>query len=213
MNQPVFSDHPQHIEAMLATALNAANPYTAVSKHLQRSGNSLTIGQHSHNLANGRLFIISVGKAAVPMAQAVIDCVEETAVLGGIVTKHLPTNLEIPLPIFVGNHPIPGAKSIAATTAVLQTIGQSNSTDLILCLISGGASALFTQPHLSLNAWQQLNQALLASGCTIQEANTVRRQLDGVKAGGLARLAAPANVISLILSDVIANTMDNELIA
>ncbi|VAW36033.1 D-glycerate 2-kinase, partial [hydrothermal vent metagenome] len=68
-------------------------------------------------------------------------------------------------------------------------------------------SALFSQPRLPLDSWQQLNQALLASGCTIQELNSVRRQLDAVKVGGLAQLAAPASVISLILSDVVGNDL------
>jgi glycerate 2-kinase len=213
MNQPIFNDHPQHIQAMLAAALTAANPYTAVSNHLQRNGDLLTVGHHSHNLANGRLFVISVGKAAVPMVEAVLDCVDKTVISGGIISKHPPANLTLPLPIYEGNHPVPGQKSVAATTAVLQTITQTTPNDLILCLISGGASALFTQPRLPLGKWQQLNQALLACGCTIQEANTVRRQLDGVKAGGLARLAAPAKVISLLLSDVVANTLGNELAA
>ncbi|VAW40371.1 hypothetical protein MNBD_CHLOROFLEXI01-2666, partial [hydrothermal vent metagenome] len=131
MAQPLFADHKQHIQAMLAAALTAANPYTAVSQHISRSGSRIKIGQHSHNLADGRLFIISVGKAAVPMAQAVLDCVEKTvtepveeAVLGGIITKHQPANLTLPLPIYEGDHPIPGEKSVAATTAVLKTIAQ-----------------------------------------------------------------------------------------
>jgi hydroxypyruvate reductase len=113
----------------------------------------------------------------------------------------------LPLPTYEGNHPVPGKESVAATTAVLDTLTNLSENDLVLCLISGGASALLTRPHLPLNIWQQLNQALLASGCTIQELNTVRRQLDAVKAGGLARLAAPAKVLSLILSDVVGNEL------
>jgi hydroxypyruvate reductase len=207
MTQPLFADHRQHIQAMLAAALAAANPYTAVSQQISRSGNRVKIGQHSHSLANGRLFLISIGKAAVPMAQAALDCLGKAVIFGGIITKHQPANVTLPLPIYEGDHPVPGKKSVAATTAVLNTITQATANDLILCLISGGASALFSQPHLPLDSWQQLNQALLASGCTIQELNSVRRQLDAVKAGGLARLAAPAKLISLILSDVVGNEL------
>ena len=207
MTELSFDYHAQHIQAMIQAALAAANPYTAVAKHLQFSSSNLAIGKHNFNLVDGRLIVISIGKAAVPMAQAVLDCVSETAVSGGIITKHSPANLSLTLPIHEGNHPVPGEKSITATAAVLQTLTNLTANDLVLCLISGGASALFTQPRLPLDDWQQLNQALLASGCPIQDVNTVRRQLDAVKAGGLARLAAPASVISLILSDVVGNDL------
>ncbi len=203
-----FENHSEHIQAIISAALQTADPHTAVHTHLQKNGSTLTIGQHTFERQNGRLFIISVGKAAVPMAQAAIEVVGETAVSGGgVLTKHLPKNVTLPLPVYEGNHPVPGEKSVKATTAILNTLTHLNKNDLVLCLISGGASALFTQPYLPLETWQRLNQALLASGCTIQELNTVRRQLDGVKAGGLARLAAPANVISLILSDVVGNEL------
>ncbi len=192
---------------MISAALTAADPYTAVSNHLQRSKSGLTIGQHHFPLENGRLILVSVGKAAVPMAQAVLDTVGKTAVSGGIICKHLPENDALSLPGYTGNHPVPGKASLAATTAVLKSLEQTTENDLVLCLISGGASALFTQPHLPLDVWQQLNQALLASGCPIQATNTVRRQLDAVKAGGLARLAYPAKVIGLILSDVVGNDL------
>lgn len=204
---PHFAQHPNLIQAIIAAALAQANPHTAVTRHLQKKGSHLTIGQHAFDLQNGRLILISIGKAAVPMAQAACDILGETAVSGGIITKHLPENSKLPLPLYQGNHPIPDQQSVAATTAVLHTISQLSPNDLVLCLISGGASALFTQPLLPLDLWQQLNQALLASGCTIQELNTVRRQLDAVKGGGLARSAAPAKVISLILSDVVGNDL------
>ncbi|MAU00882.1 MAG: glycerate kinase [Anaerolineaceae bacterium] len=211
-----FAHHTAHIQAIITAALQTADPRTAVHKHLQKHGDKLTVGQHTFNLANGRLYLISVGKAAMPMAQAALDVVGETVTLagsvqtvsgGGIITKFLPADVTLPLPAYEGNHPVPGEKSVAATTAVLDTLNNLSENDLILCLISGGASALFTQPHLPLASWQQLTQALLASGCTIQELNTVRRQLDAVKGGGLARLAAPAKVISLILSDVVGNEL------
>jgi hydroxypyruvate reductase len=205
---PNFAQHPKHIQAIITAALQTADPHTAVRTHLRRNNNQLTIGAHQFDLANGRLFILSIGKAAVPMALAAVEVMGETAVSGGgILNKFLPAEANLPLPAYEGNHPVPGEKSIAATHKLLQTVQNLTKDDLVLCLISGGASALFTQPHLPLEIWQQLNQALLASGCPIQELNTVRRQLDSVKAGGLARWVAPAPVISLILSDVVGNEL------
>ncbi len=205
-----FTDHAEHIQAIITAALQTADPHTAVHSHLQKNDHTLTIGQHKFNLENGRLFLISVGKAAVPMAQAALEIVgERSASGGGIISKHLPENLTVPLPAYTGNHPVPGKESVAATTVVLNSLSLAhlNKNDLVLCLISGGASALLTKPHLSLEIWQHLTQVLLASGCTIQELNTVRRQLDEVKGGGLARLVAPARIISLILSDVVGNEL------
>lgn len=205
---PNFAQHPDHIQTILAAAVQTADPHTAVCTHLHKQGNQLTVGPHTVDLANGRLLILSLGKAAVPMALAAVEVVGETAVSGGgILAKHLPKASQLPLPAYEGNHPVPGEKSLAATQKLLNTCQNLTQNDLVLCLISGGASALFTQPHLPLPIWQQLTQALLASGCTIQELNTVRRQLDSVKAGGLARLVAPAQVVSLILSDVVGNEL------
>ncbi|MCB8976704.1 MAG: DUF4147 domain-containing protein [Ardenticatenaceae bacterium] len=202
-----FADHPAHIQAILQAALNQANPQTAVRQHLQKKGSHLHIGPHRIALGDGRLFILSLGKAAVPMALAAVDVVGETAVAGGgIIAKHLPETA-LPLPAFIGSHPVPDEKSEAATTAVLEPLAALTEKDTVLCLISGGASALFTRPHLPLAQWQALNRALLASGCPIQAINTVRRQLDVVKGGGLARWVAPARIISLILSDVVGNEL------
>ena len=111
------------------------------------------------------------------------------------------------LMLLQGGHPVSDKASVAATTAVTEFIAQATVGDLIIFLVSGGTSALLTQPLLPLADWQQLTQALLASGCTINELNCVRRQLDRVKGGGLARMAAPAHCISLILSDVIGNPL------
>ncbi|WP_420631440.1 glycerate kinase type-2 family protein [Candidatus Leptofilum sp.] len=203
-----FAQHPEHIQAIIAAALKQADPHTAVTNHLHKMGSQLTIGSHQFDLANGRLYIISVGKAAVPMALAAVDIVGETAVAGGgILAKHLPAATKFPLPAYESNHPVPGEKSIESTKKLLQTLHDLTENDLVLCLISGGASALFTQPLLPLEVMQEMTEALLASGCTIQELNTVRRQFDHVKGGGLAQLAAPAYVISLILSDVVGNDL------
>lgn len=202
-----FADHSTHLQAILQAALDQADPQTAVYHHLHKKDGQLHLGPHTVELGSGRLFILSLGKAAVPMALAALDVVGETAVAGGgILTKHLP-DTPLPLPAYVGSHPVPDDQSVMATTAVLEPLAALTEKDLVLCLISGGASALFTRPRLPLDDWQALNQALLASGCPIQAVNTVRRQLDAVKGGGLARWVAPARITSLILSDVVGNDL------
>lgn len=195
----------------------------------------------TYPLDQGRIFLISVGKAALPMAQAAWELLSGqypvlsgqysvnseqrtvdseqwgvTPISGLIVTKHpslLPPHSSLfpppssPLPLLYAAHPISDETSLAAGTAVKQLLQSTTPNDLVLCLISGGTSALLTHPLIPLPHWQTLCQVLLASGCTIQEFNTVRRHLDEVKGGGLARWAAPAICVSLILSDVVGNPL------
>ncbi len=207
---------------LIQAALTAANPETAVSRHMQLNGRLLTIGNQSYNLDKGRVYLISIGKAALPMAQAAATILGKNLFAGIAITKHPALSTQHSalstqhsalspqssvLSTFYAAHPVSDDSSVQATEAALELIEQTNENDLVLCLISGGASALFTKPLLPLADWQHLNKALLASGCTISEFNCVRRQLDQVKGGGLAQAAAPAVVISLILSDVIGNPL------
>lgn len=201
----------QHVNRLFQAALEAANPATAVANHLQRSGTELFIGKSQrHSLKTGRAFLVSVGKAAIPMAEAARTILGDALHAGIVISKTEPTEpgWELPrLSFYQGNHPVSGAESVAATTAVRHLLQDTTADDLVLCLISGGTSALLTQPRLSLDDWQALNRALLASGCPIDAFNLVRRQLDEVKGGGLARWAAPARCVSLILSDVVGNPL------
>lgn len=217
---PRFEHYRHHVEALVQAALAAVEPQTAVSQQLKRNGTELVIGkgnaQTTFDLATGQVFVVSVGKAAVPMVQAALDVVAD--ILAGciVVPKRGERDWEAELSdwllgdrlkLIPGTHPVSDADSVAAGTAVLSLIAQAGKQDLVLFLISGGASALLTQPLISLTDWQQLTNALLASGCSIQELNTVRRQLDNVKGGGLAQAAAPARCASLILSDVVGNDL------
>ena len=219
-----FQAYTYHVEQLIQAALAAAEPATAVRQHLHRAGRLLTIDDYTYNLDEGQIFLVSVGKAAVPMGIAAAKILGDTVASGIVVTKKTGRNWglsDVPsaigdttfslqpsaLSLFEGNHPVSGEDSLRATRAVIDMLGRTRAHDLVLCLISGGSSALFTQPLVPLDDWQQLNRALLSSGCSIDEFNTVRRQLDHVKGGGLARLAAPAACVSLILSDVVGNPL------
>ena len=208
-----YNDYRQHLLSLIKAALDAADPYTAVINHLHKNGRLLHIGSHTHDLNQGRVFLISIGKAGQPMAHAAADILQDDLHQGIIITKAVSTQHSVLSPqssvlsTYFAAHPVSDERSIAATQAALDLLQQTGQDDLVLCLISGGASALFTNPLLPLPEWQELNQALLASGCTINEFNCVRRQLDQVKGGGLAQAAAPATCISLILSDVVGNPL------
>jgi glycerate 2-kinase len=181
---------------ILAAAFNAVDPYVAVKKYIDE-----------HPLpAHKRIFAFGLGKAAIGMTQALADSIHLTDSL--VITKHASPLTVEPVTVIEGNHPVPGRDSFAAGQAALQFVSQLNEEDLLICLISGGGSALMTAPLIPLEELQALTSALLASGARIDEINTVRRHLDSLKGGGLAQAANGAQIISLILSDVVGDPIE-----
>jgi len=202
------------LDRILSAALQAVEPRIAVRQAAQREGARLTIGEHSVDLSQfRRARLVGAGKAAQAMARGVLDILGEMIVDGVIITKHSDDGGEV-LPehirVLTGGHPLPTRESVSATVALVDLLASCGSDDLIICLISGGGSALMTLPAegTDLDELQELTRLLLASGADIGEMNTLRKHLDQLKGGGLARLAAPAQVITLILSDVIGSPLD-----
>jgi hydroxypyruvate reductase len=108
------------------------------------------------------------------------------------------------------SHPVPDSAGVAAAREIVELLESAGPDDLVICVISGGGSALLTLPAegISLADLQQTTDALLRSGATITDINVVRKHLDTVKGGGLARVAAPARLVTLLLSDVVGNPLD-----
>ena len=180
---------------ILAAALDAVEPGAAVERYL--AANSLP--------SPGRVFALGLGKAAVPMTRALSRFTNLTDIL--VITKHAsPLNLQ-PATLIESGHPVPDARSLVAGGAALDFVSNLREDDLLVCLISGGGSALMTAPTVQLKDMQALTSALLACGARIDEINTLRRHLDRVKGGGLAR-ATKARVLSLILSDVVGSPLE-----
>jgi len=181
---------------VLASAFNAVEAGAAVKKYLCE--NPLPVAQ--------RTFVFGLGKAACAMTSALAD---ETSLTNSlIITKHAtPLNVE-PVTVILGDHPVPGSASLAAGTAALKFVSQLTPDDLLVCLISGGGSALMTAPRIPLADLQLLTSELLACGARIDEINILRRHLDQLKGGGLARSAGGARIVSLLLSDVVNDSME-----
>jgi hydroxypyruvate reductase len=153
----------------------------------------------------GRAFGLGIGKASIPMMDALA---ERIPLSGGLaVTKFASGEASSSYTALEGGHPVPDARSLQAGERALEFVSALNEDDTLVCLISGGGSALVTAPYVPLEDLQALTSLLLASGAPIDEMNTLRRQLDRIKGGGLAR-ATRAKVISLILSDVIGNPLE-----
>ncbi len=204
--------HGATMQAILHAALAAADPYAAVRRTLWHDGATLHVGARALDLrAIDRLLLLAIGKAAAAMATAAHDVLGDRISAGLVVAKDPPpVALPAPLALLLGAHPVPDARSVAAAIAARDLLHTAGEHDLVLALVSGGGSALLTAPHapLTLADLARLTQLLLASGATIDEINCVRKHLDAVKGGGLARAAAPATSCVLVLSDVVGSPLD-----
>ena len=142
----------------------------------------------------------------LPLAELLSDLTPR----GLLIPKQAPAKPLNGFEIQGGGHPIPDEASLQAGEKALQMMQDLDKNDLLICLISGGGSALMSAPHpgVSVSDLRELTSALLACGACVEEINTLRRHLDRLKGGGLARQAFPARVVSLILSDVINNPLE-----
>jgi hydroxypyruvate reductase len=199
----------------LAAGLNAVDPYQAVCNHLQCDGKLLYAGDWLINLNEiGRIFLISVGKAAVPMAEGLRSMHGDSISKGVVVTKkgQLKKGVDLPpeIDVIEAGHPLPDQQSIHGAQTIIRLLRETKPDDLILCCISGGGSALMSLPKngISLDEVQALTTLLLACGATIDEINTIRKHIDGVKGGGLLTQARNSKWITLVLSDVIGDPLD-----
>ncbi len=209
--------HGAAVARILAAAIAAVEPGAAVRRFLRREGETLVAGDVAYDLsAFDRVWIIGAGKAGAPMAVATAEIVGERLTGGMVVVKegHLTADhvavLQPRVELLEAGHPLPDARGVAAGERIATLLTQLGERDLVLALISGGGSALLTRPApgIRLDDLQRLTGVLLACGASINEINTLRRHLDTLKGGGLARLAAPATVITLVLSDVVGDPLD-----
>jgi glycerate 2-kinase len=198
-------------DAAFREALLAADPEEAVYRHLRLKRNLLRVGDVDYFLSKfKRVFLIGAGKASVRMAHAV-ERILGDHITGGIIITNpgQPGRLRKTL-IRECGHPVPDEKGIKATEELLDYLDDLDDHDLVICVLSGGGSALLTAPvdGISLSDLQEATNLFLSSGMTIREINTVRKHISKVKGGKLAKKVFPATVISLTLSDVIGDYLD-----
>jgi glycerate 2-kinase len=200
---------------VMAAALDAADPESAVFRFLKRSHDRLEIAGKQYDLGKlNRILVVGAGKAGAPMLKAVQKILGDRIDWAGVIVKegHILNNHFFPTGwnVFEAGHPIPDERGSRGTTELTHVLNKVGEHDLVICLISGGGSALMTSPapDISLNDLQVLTTKLLASGASINEINTLRKHLDLVKGGGLVRMASPAHLLALILSDVVDDPLD-----
>jgi hydroxypyruvate reductase len=204
------------VQRVLQAAVRAVDPAAAVARSLIREGDLLTVGEKTWNLGSiRRLWLVGAGKAGAPMAHAAARILGDVITAGLVIVKEgyagnaqewLPDRIKI----VEAGHPLPDERGLKATLEMLELLSHAGENDLVLCLLSGGGSALLTLPAegLTLADLQQTTASLLACGASIDEINALRKHLDLVKDGGLARAAAPAELLALILSDVVGDPLE-----
>ncbi len=159
--------------------------------------------------SRGRLVTVAAGKAAWQMAKAARDLLGDRIDAGVVVTKYGHVKGEIPsMACLEAGHPLPDANSFSATQAALRLVSDLRAEDTVLFLLSGGGSALFEDPLIPGEELCSLTQRLLASGASIVEMNTIRKRLSKVKGGKFAKLCEPAQVYTIVLSDILGDPLD-----
>lgn len=190
-------------------ALNAANPSTCIRNFVQVNDAVLSAGGKEIPI-RGRLIVIGAGKASARMAQVVEGSLGSYISGGLVVTKYGHALTLERIELVEAGHPIPDLAGIRAAQQTRELLRGLTKDDIVLCLLSGGGSALWPAPAegITLEEKQEVTQLLLRAGATIREMNAVRKHLSDMKGGQLAHWAAPAHVISLIISDVIGDAVD-----
>jgi len=201
----------QKAVAILRAALEAADPAEAVLRHLRREGGALVAGRRRYPLASlENIWVVGAGKASAAMARAV-ERVLGARLCGGLVNVkdgHLAPLRRIELNEC--GHPLPDERGVGGARRIAEIARGAGKRDLVICVVSGGASALLPMPAapVTLAEKQAATQLLLASGASIHEINAVRKHISLIKGGQLARMAYPARTLTLLLSDVIGDDLD-----
>ena len=191
--------------------VRAVAPDAALMRHVCLEDGQLLVDGQSWKLPRrGRLLVLGAGKGVAPMGAAVEELLGDRIDTGMLVVKY---GHGLPLQQIAqveAAHPVPDAAGAAATRALLELAAGAAADDLVLCLLTGGASALTPAPvsGVTLEDMQQVTELLLRSGATITELNAVRKHLSRFSGGQLARTAAPAGVVSVIVSDVVGAALD-----
>ncbi|MDO4740240.1 MAG: glycerate kinase [Eubacteriales bacterium] len=186
-----------HADAIIASSINAVKPDEAVARAL--AGKEFP----------GRVVLVAAGKAGWQMAKAAHDCLGERIDSGVVVTKY--DHVMGPIANFdcrEAGHPVPDENSFSGTQAALELVSGLSENDTVLFLLSGGGSALFEKPLVPGEVLQDITGQLLACGADIVEINTIRKRLSAVKGGRFAQICAPAQVFSIVLSDILGDPLD-----
>jgi len=214
------NDNRKSAAEIFYASLKSVDPYISVKRDAGEIRSAFTNGNFN------RLLVAGFGKAACPMAKAIEDGLGDIIDKGIVITKYghcesgksevggsgalqyAPTDSKIK--VFEARHPVPDENGVTGTDEIIKLLKSADENTLVVCLISGGGSALLVSPceGIALKEKQEITQMLLRAGADINDLNCVRKHISKVKGGRLAKIAYPASIMSLVLSDVIGDKFD-----
>ena len=201
----------KHANQIFRHVLDILDPGQLVKEKVSIRDSTLIVEEREYNLNNyENIYVVGGGKACAPMAKAMEGLLGDKIDNGIIVVKYDHGLSLKKIETVEASHPIPDENGERGASDILRLLSGTGEKDLIICLISGGGSALLVQPHkgITLQDIQTASAELLTCGATIDEINTVRKHLSSIKGGQLAKAAYPSTLITLMLSDVVGDPMD-----
>ncbi len=211
MSRKILDKRQDAIEIFQA-GLRAVAPGEAIKRFCQFDGTILTVDGYTYDTGLfSKIIVLGAGKAGASMARAIEEILGERISAGIITVKYGHLESLKKIQIHEAGHPVPDQNGYTGAQAIYQLASSADKETLVICLISGGGSALMPLPvdGVSLEDKQATTKILLACGANIHEINTVRKHLSVIKGGGLARAVYPATLITLILSDVVGDDLDS----
>lgn len=199
-------------KSIFFASLKGADPKLCVERFLMVENGYILAGDLRKKLNEiNKILVVGAGKASALMAQATEEVLGDEIDSGAVVSK---TGYQAPLKkikLYFGGHPYPDENGVKGTQTIIQTVSEAGENDLVISLFSGGGSSLLVSPFdgISLEDKKRITRLLLECGANIDEINTIRKHISKVKGGRLAKLAYPAQIVSLILSDVIGDRLDS----
>jgi hydroxypyruvate reductase len=203
-------EYQKELRAILDAGLAAVAPDGALARHVRLQGDHLLVGDAPYALESRRLLVVGAGKGAAPMAAALEELLGDRLTQGLVVVKE---GHGLPLArirLAEASHPVPDERGESATHEMLRMAQSAGEHDLVICLVTGGASALTPAlaTGVTLADMRRTTELLLECGASIHEMNAVRKHLSVYTGGRLAAAAAPAPVLTLIVSDVVGDNLD-----
>ncbi len=206
------SDKHQELIDIFQAGLQAVAPGAAIKRSCHFDGEVLRVDGQDYDLSRfDDIVVLGAGKAGASMAKAVEEILGDRISAGLITVKYDHLEKLNKIKIQEAGHPVPDQNGLVGAQAIYQLAESATEKTLVICLLSGGGSALLPLPvtGVTLEDKQQTTRTLLACGATIHEINTVRKHLSLIKGGGLAKAVYPATLITLILSDVVGDDLDS----
>lgn len=185
-------------DMIIKEAIQKVLPDEAVSEALRNK-----------SFGNGRIYVVAAGKAAWQMAKTAVDALEHKIEAGVVITKYDHVKGDIPnMKCYEAGHPIPDKNSFIGTQAAIDLVSDLRADDTVLFLLSGGGSALFEKPMIPEEELTAITNDLLKCGADIVEINKIRKRISAVKGGKFAKICEPAQVYSIVLSDILGDPLD-----